>query len=77
MLTDFPDCGEKGSASRVVGGSEIVENEYPWLCSLKYKGYHICGITLLSGPPHETILVGAAHCFSVGDTPSNYKVRTK
>ena len=75
FLEDFPDCGEKGSASRVVGGTEITENEYPWLCSLKYKGYHICGITLLSGPPHDTILVGAAHCFSVGDTFSNYKVK--
>ena len=57
-----------------MGGSEVVENEYPWLCSLKYKGFHICGITLVSGPPHQTILVGAAHCFSVGDTPQNYKV---
>ncbi len=38
------------------------------------QGYHICGVTLLSGPPHQTILVGAAHCYSVGDTASNYKV---
>jgi len=74
VLEDFSFCGEKGSTTRVVGGKEVVENEYPWLCSLKYKGFHICGISLLSGPPLETILVGAAHCFSVGDTPSNYKV---
>ena len=67
-------CRAPKSISRMVGGSEVVENEYPWLCSLKYKGFHICGITLVSGPPHQTILVGAAHCFSVGDTPQNYKV---
>ena len=38
------------------------------------QGFHICGITLLSGPPHNTILVGAAHCYTVGDNPSNYEV---
>ena len=56
-LSDFPSCGVKGSSNRVVGGTEVVENEYPWLCSLKYRNNHICGITLLSGPPHDTILV--------------------
>ena len=56
-LSDFPNCGLKGSSNRVVGGTEVVENEYPWLCSLKYRNNHICGITLLSGPPHDTILV--------------------
>ena len=48
----------------------MVEGEYPWLCSLTYNGNHICGMTLLSGPPHATILVGAAHCYSPGDRPS-------
>jgi hypothetical protein len=37
ILEDFPNCGEKGTSTRVVGGTEIVQNEYPWLCSLKYK----------------------------------------
>lgn len=90
LLENFPDCGVKGSSNRVVGGAEvmveliksrdvvilvkIVEGEYPWLCSLKYRGSHICGMTLLSGPPHDTILVGAAHCFSVGDDLQRYTV---
>jgi len=74
VLEDFHNCGVKGSSNRVVGGTEVVENEYPWLCSLKYRGSHICGMTLLSGPPHDTILVGAAHCFSVGDNPSRYTI---
>jgi len=73
-LEDFDDCGEKGSSTRVIGGTEIVENEYPWLCSLTYNNNHICGITLLSGPPHATILAGAAHCYSPGDSPSSYRV---
>jgi secreted trypsin-like serine protease len=58
----------------VIGGTDVEENEYPWLCSLKYNDYHICGLTLISGPPHHTILVGAAHCFSPGDSVSNYRV---
>ena len=53
---------------------KIVENEYPWLCSLTYNNNHICGITLLSGPPHQTILAGAAHCYSPGDSTSSYRV---
>ena len=56
------------------GVCQIVENEYPWLCSLTYNNNHICGITLLSGPPHATILAGAAHCYSPGDSPSSYRV---
>ena len=74
VLTDFPDCGVKGSSNRVVGGTEVVENEYPWLCSLKYNDNHICGMTLISGPPHATILVGAAHCFSAGDNVNSYRI---
>jgi hypothetical protein len=31
-------------------------------------------MTLVSGPPHATILVGAAHCYSPGDRPSSYRV---
>ena len=57
IFEDFPDCGFKGSSTRVIGGENILENEYPWLCSLKYRDSHICGMTLLSGPPHDTILV--------------------
>jgi len=60
-------CGIKGGqGTRIVGGAPTAKNEYPWLCSLKYQGNHICGITLISVYPQETILVGAAHCFSRG-----------
>jgi len=74
ILEDFPNCGIKGSSNRVIGGTEVVENEYPWLCSLKYRGNHICGMTLISGPPHDTILVGAAHCYSPGDSTDKYTI---
>ena len=58
-------CGRKGAGSiRIVGGTQIRKHEYPWLCSLRRRGGHICGITLLSVYPKETILVGAAHCYN-------------
>ena len=31
-------------------------------------------MTLISGPPHSTILVGAAHCYSVGDSVDSYTI---
>ena len=40
-------------------------NRNPWQCSLRtpgYRGFHRCGVTLLSGPPRTTIFVSAAHC---------------
>ena len=27
-----------------------------------FRGRHLCSLTLLSAPPHKTILVGPAHC---------------
>ena len=74
VLSDYPDCGVKGSSNRVIGGTEVVKNEYPWLCSLKYNDNHICGMTLISGPPHHTILVGAAHCYAAGDNVYSYRI---
>ncbi len=60
-------CGVRGSeGTRIVGGAPIKQHEYPWLCSLKLKGGHICGITLISVYPQQTILVGAAHCYNKG-----------
>ncbi len=55
--------------NRIVGGTAIDPNQYPWLCSLKNQdGNHVCGITLLGLPPHyeKTILVGAAQCYEEG-----------
>ena len=64
-----PGCGISGvQTTKIVGGKEIKKHQYPWLCSLKAGGSHICGVTLLGIHPHvkETILVGAAHCYSKG-----------
>ena len=68
VLENQEGCGVRGSeGTRIIGGSPIKKHEYPWLCSLKLKGGHICGITLISVYPQQTILVGAAHCYNRGE----------
>ena len=71
VFTSQPGCGISGAqTTKIVGGEEIKQFQYPWLCSLKTSsGSHICGVTLLGIHPHvkETILVGAAHCYSAGN----------
>lgn len=54
-------------------------NQYPFICSLKtrgFRGYHRCGITLLSVPPNPTILVTAAHCTFICKDSDGYIVET-
>ena len=45
--------------SRIVGGVNALEGEFPWMASLWYPGYgHFCGATLIT----EEWVVTAAHC---------------
>ena len=64
VLSNQEGCGRKGTRTRIVGGLPILQHEYPWLCSLKKNGAHICGVTLISVYPKPTIIVGAAHCYN-------------
>ncbi|XP_040450436.1 transmembrane protease serine 6 isoform X6 [Falco naumanni] len=58
-VTHHPDCGLQAPLSRIVGGVNSVEGEWPWQASLQVRGRHICGGTLVA----DRWVVSAAHCF--------------
>ncbi|XP_016519517.1 transmembrane protease serine 6 isoform X2 [Poecilia formosa] len=66
-VTDCPDasdenrceCGLRQFSTRIVGGSDALEGEWPWQTSLQVRGTHICGGALIS----SQWVASAAHCF--------------
>ncbi|XP_015717856.1 transmembrane protease serine 6 isoform X3 [Coturnix japonica] len=55
----YCDCGLQAPLSRIIGGANSVEGEWPWQASLQVRGRHICGGTLIA----DRWVVSAAHCF--------------
>lgn len=53
------DCGLRQFSSRIVGGANTSEGEWPWQASLQVRGTHMCGGALIS----SQWVVSAAHCF--------------
>jgi len=53
-----PD-GEK-DFDKIVGGAISIPGDWPWSCSMRLNGNHICGGSLIS----DHWIIGAAHCVS-------------
>ncbi|CAH2308070.1 transmembrane protease serine 9-like [Pelobates cultripes] len=55
-----PVCGSPVVSSRIVGGTEAVDGEWPWQISIQYRGSHYCGGSLIT----NQWVLSAAHCFN-------------
>ncbi|XP_075141468.1 transmembrane protease serine 9-like [Leptodactylus fuscus] len=65
-----PVCGSPLVNTRIVGGTDAADGEWPWQISLRYRGSHICGGSLIS----TQWVLTAAHCFVNSDSPPDYTV---
>ena len=64
-------CGRRVyQPSRVVNGEDAAPNSWPWQISLRVRGRHICGGSLI----RSNWVVTAAHCVDRNPSPSGYTV---
>ncbi|XP_077713573.1 serine protease 38 isoform X1 [Canis aureus] len=52
-------CGRRYIQGKIVGGVDVLERKWPWQVSVHYRGFHICGGSIIS----EYWILSAAHCF--------------
>ncbi|XP_031571313.1 chymotrypsinogen B-like [Actinia tenebrosa] len=74
VLLAFPaliqGCGNRPAGARVVNGQDAAQHSWPWQISLRVRGRHICGGTLI----RPDWVLTAAHCVDRNPVPSGYTV---
>ncbi|XP_047462183.1 transmembrane protease serine 2 [Mugil cephalus] len=66
------ECGKSLAATRtrIVGGTEAVNEAWPWQVSLQINGQHVCGGSIIA----QTWILSAAHCFESYNNPRQWRV---
>ncbi|XP_065258560.1 serine protease 27-like [Emys orbicularis] len=57
-------------SSRILGGQDAQESQWPWPVSVQVNGSHVCGGSLVS----TQWVVSAAHCFNLSVPYSQYRL---
>ena len=63
-------CGVRPPFSRVINGQDASPHAWPWQVSLRARGRHICGGSLI----RPDWIVTAAHCVYSNPNPNGYTV---